>query len=113
MNLSNLVNRATNKQNFLSVADYIEFCQTYLAVVATVLQAIIVSQNENHYRFYQYKADGYFNITRPINSKLMYSFDDLDKIEKEFPKVLASVQDLPEDDSESRELLTRSIYTIQ
>ena len=43
----------------------------------------------------------------------MYGFSDLDRIEKEFPKVLASVRDLPEDDSENREMLTRSIYTIQ
>jgi len=113
MSLSDLVNIATAKQNFLSVSDYIEFCKTYLAFVTTGLQATIVSQNENHYRFYQYQEDGYFNITRPINSKLMYGFSDLDRIEKEFPKVLASVRSLPEDDSESREVLTRSIYTIQ
>ena len=54
MSLSNLVNIATNKQNFLSVSDYIEFCKNYLAFVATGLQAIIDSQNENHYRFYQW-----------------------------------------------------------
>ena len=113
MSLSDLVNIVTDKQNFLSVSDYIEFCKTYLAFVTTGLQATIVSQNENHYRFYQYQEDGYFNITRPINSKLMYGFSDLDRIEKEFPKVLASVRSLPEDDSESREVLTRSIYTIQ
>ena len=71
MNLSELVNIATNKQKFLSIPDYLDFCKTYLAFVATRLQAVIVSQNENHYRFYQYKEDGYFNITRPINSKLM------------------------------------------
>ena len=113
MNLSNLINVATNKQNFLSVSDYIEFCKTYLAFVATGLQAVIVSQNENHYRFYQYKEDGQFNITRPINSRLVYSYNDLAKIEKEFPKILSSIRDLPEDDTASRELLTGSIYTIQ
>jgi hypothetical protein len=71
------------------------------------------SQNENHYRFYQYKENGNFNITRPINSKLMYDFNDIAKIENDFPKVLTSVRDLPEGDIGSRELLTRSIYTIQ
>jgi hypothetical protein len=113
MSLSNLVHLATNKQNFLSVSDYIEFCKTYLEFAATGLQAVIVSQNENHYRFYQYKEDGSFNITRPINSQLMYGLNDLANIEKEFPNVLTSVRDVPEDDTGSRELLTRSIYTIQ
>ncbi len=113
MSLSSLVHLATNKQNFLSVSDYIQFCKAYLEFVATGLQAVIVSQNENNYRFYQYKEDGHFNISRPLNSKLMYSSNDLAKIEKEFLKVLASVRDVPEDDVVSRELLTRSIYTIQ
>lgn len=113
MSLSTLVNIATNKQNFQSVSDYIEFCKTYLAFIATELQAVIVSQNENHYRFYQYKEDGHFNITRPINSNLMYGPGDLAKFEREFQIVLASARDLPEGDTESRELLTRSIYTIQ
>ncbi len=95
MSLANIVNSATNKQNFLSISDYIGFCKTYLTFVASGLQAVIVSQNENHYRFYQYKEDAHFNITRPINSNLMYGFDELARIEKEFPKVLASARDLP------------------
>lgn len=113
MNLTSLVNTVTDKQKFLSVHDYIEFCKTYLEFVAMGIQAIIVSQNENQYCFYQYKNDGHFNITRPINSRIMYGFNDLSKIEKDFPKVLASVRGLSEDDSEHREVLTRSIYTIQ
>ncbi len=63
--------------------------------------------------FINTKEDGYFNITRPINSNLMYGINDINKVEKEFPRVLAAVRDLPENDAESRELLTRSIYTIQ
>jgi|SRR5947209_4232556 len=113
MSLPHLVNVVTNKQNFLSVSNYIEFCKTYLEFIATGLQATIVSQNESRYRFYQYKEDGHFNITRPINSILMYGPDDLARIEKEFPKILISIRDLPKDNSESREILIRSIYTIQ
>ncbi len=113
MNLTEIVETAVNKQNFLSVADYLRFSRTFLTFVETGLQATIVSQNENHYRFFQYKDDGHFNITRPINSKLMYGLDDIDKIEAAFPRILASVRDLKSDDIENRENLTRSIYTIQ
>jgi len=113
MSLSQLVKTVTDKQKFLSVTEYIGFCTTYLEFAATELQAVIISQNENHYRFYQYKEDGFFNVSRPINSTLMYGSEDVPKIESDFPKILASVRDLPLDDTANRELLTRSIYTIQ
>jgi len=113
MNLENIVGTAVNKQNFLSVADYLKFSRLFLDFISSGLQATIISQNENHYRFYQYREDGHFNITRPINSNLMYGLDDIDKIEKDFPKLLTGVRDLARDDIENREILTRSIYTIQ
>jgi hypothetical protein len=113
MNLEKIVSTAVDIQNFLSVADYLKFSRAFLEFITTGLQATIISQNENHCRFYQYKEDGHFNITRPINSELMYGIDDIDKIEKDFPKLLTGVRDLAQDDNESREILTRSIYTIQ
>ena len=75
MSLSNLVNHATDKERFHTVDNYIDFCARYLEYVETGLQARIVSQNESHYQFFQYKQDGSFNITRPINSRLMYDAD--------------------------------------
>lgn len=113
MNLKEIVSAATNKANFLSVGDYIQFSKHYLEFAANSIQAVIISQNENHYRFYQYKEDGFFNITRPINSNLMIGFDETSSIEKEFPKVLNSVRDLPKDDVANRSLIIKSIYTIQ
>lgn len=72
MNLKNIVDKAKNKSNFVDLKAYISFCDEYLKFISDNLQAIIVSQNENHYRFYQYKKEGNFQITRPINSNLMY-----------------------------------------
>lgn len=68
MSLSLLVNHAVDKTNFQTVKNYIEFCARYLEFVETNLQARIISQNESHYQFFQYKEDGGFNITRPLNS---------------------------------------------
>lgn len=113
MNLTEIVSTAVDKKNFLSVADYLKFSRLFSTFLTTGLQATIVSQNENHYCFYQYKDDGYFNISRPINSKFMYGLDDIDKVETTFPKLLANVRDLAQDDAENREILARSIYTIQ
>ena len=113
MTLTQLVNTAATKTNFTSISDYVQFCKTYLNFVSTELQAVIVSQNENHYRFYQYKEDGQFNITRPINSNLMYGSDDETKIGRDFVHLLHNIRDLPEDDSSNREIIVRGIYTIQ
>lgn len=71
MNLSELVIYATDKERFQTVENYIDFCIRYLEYIENGLQARIVSQNENHYEFFQYRQEGNFNITRPLNSQLI------------------------------------------
>ncbi len=111
--LDRLVETASNKNNFSSIADYVEFCRRFLIFIARGLQAVIVSQNESHYRFFQYKADGHFNITRPINSQLMYNVDAARLISDEFLPTLRQARDISADDETSRILIRNSIYTIQ
>jgi hypothetical protein len=113
MNLSDLVGFASNKSNFTEVKDYVEFCKEYLDFVARELQAVIVSQNEHRYQFYQYKEDGYYNITRPINAELMYTVEDFAKLDSSFPRLLTMVREVAADDIANRSLITQSIYTIQ
>lgn len=113
MSLPTIVTDAANKQNFLTIENYIEFCKTYLDFIEDGLQAVIISQNENKYRFYQYGEDGHFNITRPINSELMYNSTRFSAVSNEFLSILDSVRDLPIDDVSSRTLIIKAIYTIQ
>lgn len=113
MSLSNLVACAQDKTQFTTVAEYIDFCERYLAFAVDGLQAVIVSQNENNYRFYQYTEEGHFNITRPINGNLMYSAEESAKVTDDFREILANVRDIPESDAERRSILIRAIYTIQ
>jgi hypothetical protein len=72
MSLQDLVSYATRKEKFQTIENYTAFCAKFLEYIETGLQARIVSQNETCYEFFQYSKDGYFNITRPINSQLMY-----------------------------------------
>lgn len=81
-NINDLTAIATNKEYFNTIGKFIEFSQLYLDFAVKGLQAVIVSQNEKRYIFYQYKQEGNFNITRPLNSELMYSADEADKISK-------------------------------
>lgn len=113
MNLKQLVNKAKDKSNFVDLKAYITFCNEYLNYISDNLQATIVSQNENHYRFYQYKKEGNFQITRPINSNLMYDGKSFAKASKEFLKVLRSIKTINKKDEAVRNILNNATYTIQ
>lgn len=113
MNLKQLVNKAKDKRNFTDLKAFIAFCDEYLNFISDNLQATIVSQNENHYCFYQYKKEGNFQITRPINSNLMYDAKQFSKTSKEFLKLLKSIKNIDEKDDSIRKILNNATYTIQ
>jgi hypothetical protein len=115
MSLQKLVAFAQNKTNFTSVEKYIDFSRRYLefAFSPKSLQAVIVSRNEQHYRFFQYKANGNYAITRPINSNLLIDSAHSNLLSDNFLRAMGSVGDIVPEDKETRLLICNSIYTIQ
>ena len=115
MNLEKLVSIACNKDYFRDIDKYCDFAKTYLEFIKDNLQAVIVSRNENNYQFFQYKDDGTYNVTRPINSKLMYSLEEMEAAVNPFNEILLDIQneDGSTDNSLNREIINRSIYTAQ
>lgn len=113
MTLNKLVNTVTNKDKFQSISDYTDFCLTYLEFIKTKLQAVIVSRNENHYRFFQYKQDGTYNVTRPINSNLMLSYEDFESSQDNFLNLLSNIKSNESQQKANRKLLNYYIYTCQ
>ncbi|MCP4353989.1 MAG: hypothetical protein GY795_51745 [Desulfobacterales bacterium] len=113
MNLETIVSIATNKNKFHSIKNYSDFCLNYLQFIKTNLQAVIVSKNENNYRFFQYKEDGTYNVTRPINSNLMLSFEDFDSNRKQFSSVLKNIKSKTSKSKSNRKLINNYIYTCQ
>ncbi|TAE57644.1 MAG: hypothetical protein EAZ76_03475 [Nostocales cyanobacterium] len=99
MKIEDLLNHAVDKNSFHNIHNYIDFCRNYLEFIATGLQARIVSQNENYYQFYQYRNDGHYNITRPINTNLMYDAATFETAYKQFLQSLEKLRDreLPEE----------------
>jgi hypothetical protein len=77
------------------------------------LQATIVSQNENHYHFFQYNKEGNYQITRPINSNLMYNNESFKNTSKEFLEILRNIKTVDKNDKSIREILNNTTYTIQ
>ncbi|EMH4931759.1 TPA: hypothetical protein L3H01_004261 [Serratia marcescens] len=113
MNINALIEHTIDKDNFLSVQSFLEYTIRFLEYIDSNLQARIISQNENHYEFLQYREDGSFNISRPINSRLMYNAEEFSFVMNTFPTILQKIQDRELPSDAHRTELTRTIYTIQ
>ena len=113
MTLNELVDYALDKDHFLSIEDFLDFPKRYLEFIKANLQAVIISKNENHYQFFQYKKDGTYNITRPINSNLLYSFEEFEALANEFIYLIENIRDCGIDTPENRILINRIIYSSQ
>jgi len=113
MTLSELIDRATDKSRFNTLKDYIDFARQFLDYIEIGIQARIISQNENQYEFLQYKKDGNFSISRPINSHLMYTANTFQPAVLRFwdtVEILRGRQSLP---VELRKEIPCIIYTLQ
>jgi hypothetical protein len=113
MTLKKLVARATDKQRFETLEDFVEFATSFLEFAASGLQAVIVSRNEPHYNFWQFKGEGSFNVSRPINSSVMYSVGEAETALKQFRELVPAIRDMGQDSAANRSILNRSIYTLQ
>ncbi len=112
MKLDGLVKIASNKENFTELGHYVEFCLEFLSFIGTpgAIQAEIVSRNEKHYRFIQFK-NAEFSISRPLNSNLLYTGKTAKVRFKMFLNILAALK--KSDAPANREIVNRSVYTIQ
>ena len=65
MNITDLLGWATDKSRFATIRDYLEFATAFLEYRESAgFQAELVSRNTPQYRFFQYKADAGFQLTR-------------------------------------------------
>jgi hypothetical protein len=113
MKFEQILNTAIDKSKFIDLNAFVQFCNDYLKYIDDNLQATIISQNENNYQFFQYKKEGNYQITRPINSKLMYDSEKFSKISSEFLKILKFIKTVNKKDDCIREILNNATYTIQ
>lgn len=114
MNLHFLVQQVSDKNNFLTLGDCIDFALSFLEYIEQHKQAVIVSQNETHYRFFQFNQEGQYKVTRPFNSNILYTIVSMEAQCNLFIDVLKQIKEnkhlavLIE-----RELINRVIYTLQ
>lgn len=104
---------ASDKDKFVSTQDWANFCREYLDFVHSgAIQAVIVSTNEHVYNFYQYKEDGGFKITRPLNTELLIPQEDFDSAEKTVRDALRDIRSIA-NDKDARRTLNNFVYTCQ
>jgi len=113
MNLIDILDYATDKSRFKSLEGYMDFCSNYLDHIEKNLQAVIISQNENHYQFFQYNNWGNYQITRPINSKLFYSKTEFEAKKKLFRQSLKDAKKISKKDALVRQTINQVVYTVQ
>ena len=102
----------SQKERFAEIGHYTDFCCCFLEFIATEMQAEIVPRNEVNYRFFQYRRDGDYNITRPVNADLFLRFQDYDENAQSFFYALRHAREIRADAPE-RQLLNRFLYTTQ
>lgn len=107
-----LMSWVSEKQRFQTIGDYVDFSKYYLEFIETELQAELVAKNENNYCFFQYKRDGEYNITRPVNSELFFRLADYENIAPDFEEILTNIRDI-KDDEGARKNINKFIYTTQ
>lgn len=112
--LESLTNWVQDKTRFTDVQNFCDFCNEYLEYCDddANLQATIISQNEHNYVFYQYGAEGNYQITRPLNTDLMLSAEDFETSKIQFINYLNNIQNLTVG-SEACDLLDKVTYTCQ
>lgn len=107
-----------DKHAFESHKDFLKFTKEYLEFVGfgkaqhPNIQAEIISERESNYHFFQYKDDGYYCITRPINTDLFIPADNFDAAASKFLESLDDIRAI-KCDADARENINRILYTCQ
>lgn len=102
----------SDKSRFSDMENYIEFAKNYLEFITSELQAEIIAKNETNYKFFQYRRDGEYNITRPINGELFFKLPEYEILALDFINTLKNIKDIKADVTK-RENINRFIYTTQ
>lgn len=109
-----MLDKVTNKNNFNTLQNYIDFSSYFLEYIHKNKQAVIVSQNEHNYKFFQYGKEVEYRVTRPFNSNILYTAEEFEKY-KEI--LLDDLKQLKEHQDEAaitdRSIINRAVYTIQ
>ena len=113
MRFDSLLEKATDKSTFFDLGGYVDFAAKFLDFIQDSLQARIVSRNEPHYQFFQYGEYAGYQVTRPINTRLMIAPDEFQAQHRIFVEALDGLRSGVTPQAVSRQTINRFVYTLQ
>jgi hypothetical protein len=108
-----LMEYATVREHFRTLQNYVDFARAYIEFAEQGLQARIVCQNETNYRFFQYREDCSYNISRPINADLFFGVEDADAAFRVFLESFQRIKSAEKPTKGERQAFVRAVYTMQ
>ena len=108
-----LMEYATVRDHFRTLRNYVDFSRAYIEFAEQGLQARIVCQNETNYRFFQYREDCTYNISRPINADLFFGAEEADTAFKIFIESFQKIKAAEKPTKGERKAFVRAVYTMQ
>lgn len=110
-----LCTAVVDKRRFVSIQSYVDFARWYLDFLSDSnnYEARITSRKENNYKFYQYKGDAHYNVTRPVNENIFLSAPGADAAFSFFQQMLKETDRLRQLSEEEGRILNAVIYTLQ
>ncbi|MBR2585355.1 MAG: hypothetical protein IKE64_08000 [Thermoguttaceae bacterium] len=112
MKLAKLIEIAGNKEKFVSVENYVDFCRSYIDFLDECSPTVITSMTEPNYKFIQYDGGFGHRITRPINSDLFLGPKLIERSSADFLRMLPDIRSI-KDDHSARETFNKMVYTCQ
>lgn len=111
--LPQLLSAIDDTTNFQTLESFIDFAKDFLNFIGNDgLQADIVSRNEPHYHFFQYRENAGYAITRPINTDLFLTAEQFDSATQSFKYALRNIHNIS-GENELRKNINNYIYTCQ
>lgn len=81
------------KHEFSSLTQMLDFSSTFMEFLYDNKQAVIVSQNEHNYNFFQFNENANFAVTRPFNNDLILTFKDFQNKRTTFNSYISILSD--------------------
>lgn len=108
-----LMEYATVRDHFRTLRNYVDFARAYIEFAEQGLQARIVCQNETNYRFFQYREECAYNISRPINADLFFGAESADAAFRVFLESFQKIKAAEKPDKGERQAFVQAVYTMQ
>jgi len=111
--IKELTSFVTSKKHLVTLQEYRDFALEFLDFLEQGLQATIICQNEHNYKFFQFREDCDYNISRPVNEDLFGSRSTFEDDYRRFENALEKINGKKSGSKADRAVFNSIVYTLQ